>query len=58
MCTQTDNLKATSHSAIFRACKYAIKDTERRFTLKRRPAVPVRIGNYSFEFCPLHASHT
>ena len=48
-------VKATSHSAIFRACKYAIKDTDDVLPAKDGVA---RIGNYSFEFCNLHASRS
>ena len=48
-------IKATSHSTIFRACKYAIKDTDD--VLPAKNDCVARIGNCSFEFCPLHASH-
>ena len=48
-------VKATSRSAIFRACKYAIKDTDD--VLPTEDGRDAHIGNFSFEFCPLQASH-
>ena len=49
-------LKTTGHSAIFRACKYAIKYNNYVLSAKDGGSV-ASIGNYSFEFCPWHASH-
>ena len=52
-------LAARSHSintasAMFRACKYEIKDTDD--VLPGRPSLPVSV-NYFFEICPLQAFH-
>ena len=54
-CTESSYLKATSHSGSFRAWKYAIKDTNN--ISPQKTARVARFGNYSVEFCPLHASH-
>ena len=49
------DLKDTSHSVIFRECKYAIRDS-RNFYPQNMAGI-ARLGNVSFEFAPLHASH-
>ena len=52
-------LKATSHSTIFDIPMRPVREDQRRmktfYTLKK--ARNSRDGNYSFEFCPLHAAH-
>ena len=49
------DLKTTSHSMILCACVGSIK-VPMTFSPQKTSRI-ARLGNYSFEFCPLYAFH-